>query len=227
MIPFRTTAPCLRSPVVTASMIFVNIAVFFYQEGLSDGAQHAFVVRFALIPAIYGDPAWSRAVGLDPADLLPLLTNTFLHGGYLHLIVNMWTLWLFGLPVEDRLGPARFAGLYVGCGAAGSAAHMAFNLDSVVPALGASGAIAGVLGAFVWLFPRAKVAAVVPIIFIPWIVHLPAILYAGIWFAIQMVEGWGALAADPTAGGIAWWAHIGGFVAGVCAAMALRVHAKS
>lgn len=222
MIPFRTTAPCFRSPVVTTSLIFLNVAAFFYQEGLSDRAEHAFIVQFALIPAIYGDPVGARAVGLDPGNLLPLLTNTFLHGGYLHLIVNMWTLWLFGLPVEDRLGHGRFAALYLGCGAAGSVAHAAFNLDSAVPALGASGAIAGVLGAFVWLYPRAKVATVVPIIIIPWIFHLPAILYAGIWFTIQMFEGWGALSADPAASGIAWWAHIGGFVAGLGVAIALQ-----
>ena len=227
MIPFRTTAPCFRSPVVTVSLIFLNIAVFFFREGLSERAEHAFIVQFALIPAIYGDPAGARAVGLDPGNLLPLLTNTFLHGGYLHLIVNMWTLWLFGLPVEDRLGPGRFVALYLGCGAAGSAAHTLFNLDSAVPALGASGAIAGVLGAFVWLHPRARVAAVVPIIVIPWIFHLPAIFYAGIWFVIQVFEGWWALGADPAAGGIAWWAHIGGFVAGVAAAIALQPRAQT
>jgi membrane associated rhomboid family serine protease len=224
MIPFATTAPCHRSPVVAMSLIVLNIAVFFYQEGLGERAEYAFVTTFALIPAVYGNPAAARDAGLDPANLLPLISNTFLHGGYLHLIVNMWTLWLFGLPVEDRLGPARFAALYLGCGAAGSLAHLAFNLSSQVPALGASGAIAGVLGAFVWIYPRAKVAAVVPIIIIPWIFHLPAILYAGVWFLIQIVEGWGSLGADPMSGGIAWWAHIGGFAAGL--ALAIGFHAR-
>ncbi|HRK96748.1 MAG TPA: rhomboid family intramembrane serine protease, partial [Rhodospirillales bacterium] len=173
MIPFRTTAPCHRSPVVSVSLIFLNIAVFFYQEGLGEQAEYAFITTFALIPAVYGSPAAARDAGLDPGNLLPLISNTFLHGGYLHLIVNMWTLWLFGLPVEDRLGPFRFSALYLCCGAAGSLAHLAFNLSSQVPALGASGAIAGVLGAFVWIYPRAKVAAVVPIIVIPWIVQPP------------------------------------------------------
>lgn len=224
MIPFATTAPCHRSPVVAMSLIVLNIAVFFYQEGLGERAEYAFVTTFALIPAVYGHPAAAREAGLDPTNLLPLISNTFLHGGYLHLIVNMWTLWLFGLPVEDRLGPSRFAALYLGCGAAGSLAHLAFNLSSQVPALGASGAIAGVLGAFVWIYPKAKVAAVVPIIIIPWIFHLPAILYAGIWFLIQIVEGWGSLGADPMSGGIAWWAHIGGFAAGL--ALAIAFHAR-
>lgn len=225
MIPFRTTAPCHRSPVVSVSLIFLNIAAFFYQEGLGEQAEYAFITTFALIPAVYGSPAAARDAGLDPGNLLPLISNTFLHGGYLHLIVNMWTLWLFGLPVEDRLGPLRFSALYLCCGAAGSLAHLAFNLSSQVPALGASGAIAGVLGAFVWIYPRAKVAAVVPIIVIPWIVHLPAMLYAGIWFLIQMIEGWSAIGADPLAGGIAWWAHIGGFVAGL--ALAVALHART
>lgn len=227
MIPFRTTAPCHRSPVVSVSLIFLNIAVFFYQEGLAEQAEYAFITTFALIPAVYSSPAAARDAGLDPGNLLPLISNTFLHGGYLHLIVNMWTLWLFGLPVEDRLGPLRFSALYLCCGAAGSLAHLAFNLSSQVPALGASGAIAGVLGAFVWIYPRAKVAAVVPIIVIPWIVHLPAILYAGIWFLIQMIEGWSALGADPLAGGIAWWAHIGGFAAGLALAVALHARTRS
>jgi membrane associated rhomboid family serine protease len=227
MIPFRTTAPCYRSPIVSTSLIVLNIAVFFYQEGLSDRARHAFIQTFALVPAIYGDPAGARAAGFEPGNLLPLVSNTFLHGGYLHLIVNMWTLWLFGLPVEDRLGHGRFAALYLGAGTAGSLAHTAFNLASAVPALGASGAIAGVLGAFVWLFPRARVAAIVPIIVIPWIVHLPAILYAGIWFFIQIFEGWAALSADPMTGGIAWWAHIGGFAAGVTLAITFAARTRS
>jgi membrane associated rhomboid family serine protease len=164
----------------------------------------------------------ARQAGLDPTNLLPFITNTFMHGGYLHLIVNMWTLWLFGLPVEDRLGPWRFLLFYLVCGTAGSVTHLVFNLTSAVPALGASGAIAGVLGGFAWLCPRAMVAVVVPIFFFPLFFRLPALVFTAIWFLFQLVPGVAVLSATATGGGIAWWAHVGGFVAGLLIAMKIR-----
>ena len=226
MIPYRTTASCHASPVVTMTLIVVNIGVFFLQKGLQPREAVAFIFTYALVPAIYGNPDLAREAGLDPTSLLPFVTNTFMHGGYLHLIVNMWTLWLFGLPVEDRLGPWRFLLFYLACGTAGSLAHFLFNLDSVVPALGASGAIAGVLGGFVWLCPRAKVAVVQPIFFFPLIFQLPTLVFAVIWFVLQLVPGVASLSAAPDVGGIAWWAHIGGFVAGLLIAMKLRPRAR-
>ncbi len=222
MIPFRTTVATSRSPVVTMTLIVTNIAVFFVQLGLSPSEQLRFVYTYALVPAVYTDPALARAVGLDATNFLPLVTNTFMHGGFLHIILNMWTLWLFGVPLEDRLGPWRFLLFYLACGTLGSIAHLIFNLHSVVPALGASGAIAGVLGGFAWLFPRAKIAVVIPIVFIPLIFHWPALLFTAFWFALQLFQGAAALGAGPTAAGIAWWAHIGGFLAGLAIAFWLR-----
>ena len=169
------------------------------------------------MPARYTKPAFAREHGLDPTNLWPLLTNTFMHGGWLHLIVNMWTLWLFGGPLEARLGTARFLGLYLVCGAFASLAHLAFNLGSTVPALGASGAVAGVLGGFALSYPRAKVHLLTLVLFFPATWRLPAVAYTAIWFLFQIVPAILALAtpAAESAGGIAWWAHIGGFVAGI------------
>lgn len=221
MIPFRTTAPCHGSPVVTMSLIVANIAVFFFQKGLSPQQVTEFVYAYALIPAIYGNPDMARQQGFDPTNFLPMVTNTFMHGGYLHLIINMWTLWLFGLPVEDRLGRWRFLLFYLGCGVVGSLCHLAFNLHSVVPTLGASGAVSGVLGGFFRLFPREKVVIVQPIFVLPLIFGIPTLWFTVLWFGIQFLEGARAFASGTT-GGIAWWAHIGGFVAGVAAVSLLR-----
>jgi membrane associated rhomboid family serine protease len=222
MFPYRTTAPCHSSPVVTMTLIVINIGVFFIEKGLQPQDAVAFIYTYALVPAVYGNPEMARQAGLDPTNLLPFITNTFMHGGYLHLIVNMWTLWLFGMPVEDRLGPWRFLLFYLACGTAGSVGHLVFNLTSTVPALGASGAIAGVLGGFAWLCPRAMVAVVVPIFFFPLFFRLPALVFTAIWFLFQLVPGFAALSAAETTVGIAWWAHIVGFVAGLLIAMKIR-----
>lgn len=220
MIPFRTDATAHRSPIITMAMILANIAVFFTERGLPPDAQERFLYTYALVPALFSDPELAGAAGFDVAMPWPLITNTFLHGGYLHLVLNMWTLWLFGVAAEDRLGHVRFLVLYLVSGAAGSLAHLVFNLDSVIPALGASGAIAGVLGGFTWLLPRARVAILFPIIIFPLIFNVPALVYTVVWFALQVVQGTLSLNNGATAspGGIAWWAHIGGFVAGIIAA---------
>jgi membrane associated rhomboid family serine protease len=221
MIPYRTSVTAHRSPVVTMSLIVINIAVFVLQAGMSPPAAEEFVYTYALVPLGVSNPAMARAYGIDPEGLLPLVSNTFLHGDALHLLVNLWTLWLFGLPVEDRLGPWRFLLFYLACGIAGSVAHLATNLHSVVPALGASGAIAGVLGAFTRLHPKAKVAVIQPIFLLPLIFHPPAVVFTAIWFAFQIFGGAAALGDSGESGGIAWWAHIGGFAAGLAIAFAV------
>ncbi|MFQ5958000.1 MAG: rhomboid family intramembrane serine protease, partial [Alphaproteobacteria bacterium] len=209
-----TSAPIREAAFVVVALIAVNVVVFLYQIGLPAAAGEAFIYRYALLPARFAYPELAERVGLDPYNYLPFLTNTFMHAGWFHIIVNMWTLWLFGRPVEARLGAPRFLFFYLACGALASAAHFAFNLDSVVPALGASGAVAGVLGGYTLLFPRARVTVVVPIAFIPYVFHLPAVVYTLVWFALQVLQGTAAL-AEADAGGIAWWAHIGGFVGGL------------
>lgn len=197
-------------------IIATNALAFLYQETLSEPELQAFLYQHALVPARYFVPGWGWRAGLPPTDLTPYLTNTFLHGGWLHIILNMWTLYIFGPALEDRLGMARFAVLYLASGLAASVAHAIFNATSDVPVLGASGAIAGVTAAYALRFPFAWVRVVVPIVFIPIFFSVPAMVFAGLWFAIQVLQGTGEL-LSPFAGaaGIAWWAHIGGFLAGL------------
>ncbi len=222
MIPVRTSVEVDEIPGAVIGLIIANAAVFLYLSGLPESAAQEFINHNALVPARYSQRGFARAHGLDPSNVLPLLTNTFMHAGWLHLIVNMWTLWLFGRPLEERLGAPRFIVFYLLCGALASMAHLAFNLGSTVPALGASGAVAGVLGGYTLLYPRAKVHLLTLVLFFPATWRLPAVVYTAIWFVfqlvpaiVQLVQGMAGLAAPEDSGGIAWWAHIGGFLAGL------------
>lgn len=215
MIPFRTTAPSDGSAVMTMSLIAANVAIYFIQIGFDGQAAKVFIYTYALVPGVFTHPDAALQAGLDPTNLLPFVSNTFMHGGALHLIFNMWTLWLFGVPVESALGKWRFLLFYLAAGLAGSIGHMVFNLDSMIPALGASGAIAGVLGGFAILHPKARVLVAQPIFFFPLVFPLPAYLYTLIWFGLQAWGGFSEIGASSNSGGIAWWAHIGGFVVGV------------
>ena len=222
MIPIRDSVPCRRPTPVVAGLIAVNALVFLMVWSLPPQGVAAVIGDYALIPLRYTEPAWARAKGLDPTDYAPFLTNTFLHGGWLHVILNMWTLWIFGCAVEDRLGAARFTLLYFASGIIASASHFAFNAASPVPALGASGAIAGVIGAYAVRFPRARVVLLVPVLFLPLLFQVPALAFAAIWFALQVLQGAQEILAPTMAGGIAWWAHVGGFLAGVGLILVLR-----
>jgi membrane associated rhomboid family serine protease len=215
VFPIQSTVPTRYPAVVTWILIAGNCAIFFVQLGLSPPERELFMLRFALIPARYFTALASNGPGETFADYLPLVTNTFLHGGWLHLISNMWTLWLFGPAVEDRLGSARYLVFYLTCGVLASAAHVMFNPLSVVPALGASGAIAGVLGCYARLFPFARVVVLVPILFLPLFFSVPAIAFVGLWFLLQILQGTVELFTLSTGGGVAWWAHVGGFLAGL------------
>ncbi len=214
MFPIHNTVPTRSMPLVTWGLIAANCVVFIFEASLDPLNFEWFVWRFALVPARDFALLTGDAGGPAATDYLRFVTNTFLHGGWLHLIVNMWTLWLFGLVVEDRLGHARYFWFYIGCGIVASLTHAMFNPDSELPALGASGAIAGVLGCFMRLFPLARVVVVVPIVFIPLFFQVPAFLFAGFWFLMQVLQGTAELLAPTTGGGVAWWAHIGGFVLG-------------
>jgi membrane associated rhomboid family serine protease len=215
MFPIQNAVPCRYPPVVTWALIATNCAVFLFLLSLSPRELDWFLIHFALIPARYFT---SLAFGnAEPAllDYLPFFTNMFLHAGWLHLILNMWTLWLFGPTIEDRLGPGRYLVFYLVCGVLASVTHAAFNSTSTVPALGASGAIAGVLGCYVRLFPFARVVVLIPILFLPLFFEVYAFVFVGLWIAIQVLQGTAELFAPSTGGGVAWWAHIGGFVAGL------------
>ena len=213
MIPIRNAVPSRYPPVVTWLLIATNCLVFLLQNSLSPADLEEFLRDFALIPARYTAGFVDGDVSV--ADLLPFFTMMFLHGGWLHLILNMWTLWLFGPTVEDRLGHGRYLAFYLACGLAASIAHVVFNPTSIVPALGASGAIAGVLGCYMRLFPMARVVVVVPIIFIPLFFEVYAFVFVGLWFLVQIFQGTVELLLSTSGGGVAWWAHVGGFVAGL------------
>jgi membrane associated rhomboid family serine protease len=213
MFPIRNAVPTRYPPTVTWALIVVNCAVFLFQISLSPAELEEFLAQFALIPARYTHPFLFGGGPLGADDLIPFGTMMFLHGGWLHLILNMWTLWLFGPAIEDRLGHGRYLAFYLVCGIAAGIAHAVFNPTSIVPALGASGAIAGVLGCYMWMFPLSRVIVVVPILFIPLFFELYAFVFIGFWFLMQLLQGAVELLA-PSAGGVAWWAHVGGFVVG-------------
>lgn len=215
MFPIRDSVARSRQPAVVWAIIALNVAVFAYQLSLTAPELQAFIVQHALIPLRYFSPSWAARHDLSPADVTPFLTNTFMHGGFLHIILNLWTLYIFGPALEDRLGPARFLALYLAAGVIASIAHAAFNASSALPALGASGAIAGIIGAYAVRFPYAWVRVLVPIIIFPLFFSIPAMLFAGLWFLMQVMQGTGSLFLPGDGGGIAWWAHIGGFLAGL------------
>jgi membrane associated rhomboid family serine protease len=221
MLPIEIAVPTRYPAIVTYALIAANSTVFLFQISLSPPELEAFMRQFALIPARYfAAPAGVPTQGL--LDYLPFFSNMFLHGGWLHLILNMWTLYLFGPAVEDRLGSARYLIFYLACGLLASIAHASFNPTSTIPALGASGAISGVLGSFIMMFPLARLLIVIPILFFPFFFQVPAILFAAIWFFSQVTAGIAELFMPPQAGGIAWWAHTGGFVGGLALTPLLR-----
>lgn len=214
MIPLRDRNPSGTFPFVTIGLIVANVLVFLYQ--LSLGAElPAFLFHYGLVPAkfhYYGEIpeiAFSHLI-------FPFLTSMFFHGGWLHIIGNMWYLWIFGDNIEDRLGHFVFFLFYILCGVGAAFVHTVLNLHSTVPCVGASGAIAGVLGAYLVTFPFARVLTAVPIFFFIQIIEIPAVLLLLFWFVLQFFSGTLSIAATAqTGGGVAWWAHVGGFLCGM------------
>jgi membrane associated rhomboid family serine protease len=214
MIPIKDTVPGRTFPFFTFLLIAANGLVFLFQLSLPEPHLEELVYLFGLVPARYTHPAWTAAVGLPLDGYWPFITNTFLHGGWFHLIANRWSLYLFGDNVEDRLGHLRFLLFYLLAGVAANLVHFVVNHDSTMPVIGASGAIAGVMAAYLRLFPFARIITLFPIFFIPYFFEVPAYLFMGIWFLTQVFSGAASLAVAEGGGGIAWWAHIGGFAVG-------------
>jgi membrane associated rhomboid family serine protease len=215
MFPIKDTVPRQHFPVMTFTIITVNVLAFLLELSLPQGAQNDLIYLFGLVPARYTHPAWAEFVGLPLDNYWPFLTNLFLHGGWLHIIANMWFLYLFGDNVEDRMGPVRFLLFYLLAGAAANFVHFIVNRDSTMPVIGASGAIAGVMAAYMRLFPRARIIMLVPILFFPLFFEVPALFFMLFWFLLQLVSGAASLAVAHSGEGIAWWAHVGGFVLGL------------
>jgi membrane associated rhomboid family serine protease len=215
VIPIRDTIPSRSAPVVTWALIAVNAAVFLCELQFAPEQLEQFFYLLGIVPARYSHPEWARSIGFPIDDYWPFVTSMFLHGGWLHLIANMWTLWLFGKAVEDRMGRMRFLLFYLLTGLAAGLAHWFTNADSTIPTVGASGAIAGVLGAYFILYPHARIIVMLPILFFPFFFELPALIYIGFWFLSQVYSGTLSGLGPNDVGGVAWWAHVGGFLAGV------------
>lgn len=208
MIPLRDTVRARTYPLVNHALIGVNILVFLLQTAQGVELQR-FIYEYGLVPARYSVPV-IRHYFSAAEQVFALVSFMFLHGGFWHLLGNLWTLYIFGDNVEDRLGPLRYGLFYLLCGVASGLAHMLLNRYSNIPTIGASGAIAGVMGAYFLLYPRARILTLIPIIIIPYFIEIPAFIFLGIWFVLQFIN-----AAGNSGAGIAWWAHIGGFVFGM------------
>jgi membrane associated rhomboid family serine protease len=221
MIPLRDTNPRHGFPFITLAIILANCAVFFREVASSEAALNAMFESYALIPA--RTTAFFSGQPVAPSEaILPVFTSMFLHGGWMHLIGNMWFLWIFGDNVEDRTGHGRYLLLYLASGLAGALGHVLFSANSTVPTVGASGAIAGVMGAYLITFPHARILTLVPIIFFLTTVEIPAFLILLYWLVLQFFSGAASLGADASQGGVAWFAHVGGFVAGIPLMLLLR-----
>lgn len=207
-IPLKDLNPRRAYPVVNTTLILANIIVFIYEYTLPPQAFKTFMTVNATIPARF--PAWLSGHAPFDAAFLPLLTSMFLHSGFAHIVGNMLFLWIFGDNVEDFFGHATYLLFYLVCGVGSGLLHIFFNLHSALPAVGASGAISGVMGAYLILFPRSQILTLVFIFLIP----IPAVIILGGWFVMQFLSAVGTLGAT-TSGGVAWWAHVGGFLLGM------------
>ncbi len=213
MIPLRDTIPARRTAWIVRALILLNIAGFFLEWRQREQLE-AFLYRFGVVPALWSGTPWSDLLQWLRLALT-LISSQFLHGGVLHLGGNMLYLWIFGDNVEDRVGHGRFLVLYLTCGVGAAVAQILMQPEATVPMIGASGAIAGVLGAYFLLFPLARIVTLIPIIFIWQTVELPAFLFLGFWFVLQWLQGMTTIGQMAHLGGVAWWAHVGGFVSGL------------
>jgi len=221
MIPLKDMTPRRSFPAMTLLLILANVVVFFYQISLSPRAGNALVMTLGLVPArIQFALTGAHHVTLAQA-FVPLFTCMFLHGRWMHIIGNMWFLWIFGGNVEDRFGSLPYLLFYLVCGLGSGISQVIFSWGSNIPSIGASGAISGVLGAYLALFPGSRILTLVPLFIIWFTARIPAFVFILLWFLVQFVSGIGTLAM-ANAGGVAWWAHVGGFLVGLLIAMASK-----
>ena len=224
MIPLRDANPTRRTPVVTLGLIVACFVVFAWELGLqatSEASLNAFVTEWGVVPRELLD-AWGDDQ-IASQETATLVTSQFLHGGWLHLIGNMLYLWIFGNNIEDRLGRVLFLLFYLAGGVIAALTQVAVDPDSTVPLIGASGAIAATLGAYLVLFPGARITTLVFLGFFYQLINVPAVVVLGFWFVLQLLDGVGQIGRETGAGGIAFFAHIGGFVAGAAVGWLLRV----
>ena len=216
-LPLRDENPTRSTPLVTWTLMAINVVVFLFEVVIGDEALHGVFGAFGVVPA----ELLAQPVGRS----YTLISSMFLHGGWMHLIGNMWFLYIFGDNVEDRLGKPLFVLFYLAAGIGAAALQVAVQPASTIPTIGASGAIAGVLGAYAIVYPGARVLTLVWLFIFVRLLHVPAVLFLGFWFAMQFFSGVGALASSG-GGGVAWWAHVGGFVVGGAVGYLLRLRSR-
>ncbi|MFC1824436.1 rhomboid family intramembrane serine protease [Thermodesulfobacteriota bacterium] len=210
MIPIRDTIQSRNYPIVNLSIIGINVLLYLVE--MTQGPHlNRFIYLYGLVPERYSNPEVAAYFGFG-RQVFALFSFMFIHGGFWHLLGNMWCLYIFGDNVEDRLGHLRYIIFYLLCGWASGLSHLFINWNSGIPTIGASGAIAGVMGAYLILYPRARILTLIPIFFLPYFIEIPAFFFLGFWFFIQFLS---AAGSHGQAGGVAWWAHIGGFISGI------------
>jgi len=209
MIPLRSSEPHYTRPTATLLIILANVLVFFYELSLGNGYQlNRFIAQYGIVP--------------DRFTVASIFTSMFIHGGWLHIAGNMWFLWVFGRGIEDLLGHGKYLFFYLTCGVAAAIAHVVMNANSTVPTVGASGAIAGVMGAYLVKFPRARVVTLVLLFIFITTVDIPAAFLLLYWFAIQFFNGVGSVGySQASSGDVAWFAHVGGFITGILLVMVM------
>jgi membrane associated rhomboid family serine protease len=225
MIPLRDENPSRTVSLVNITLILANVSVFIYQNFFISGGAAPLLLRLGCIPYEF-----THFVDISPPALvsvpLTIITAMFMHGGWVHLLGNMLFLWIFGDNIEDKLGHFRYLSFYLLCGLIASLSHILTNISSQVPSIGASGAIAGVMGAYMVLFPRARIRTLLILGIFIQIVRIPAIVMLGYWILIQVLSGFAEF-GSRTGGGIAWFAHIGGFIAGFFLIMVMKKPEKA
>jgi len=212
MFPLKDDNPTTITPIITGILIFLNVVIFLYQVSLGPQGSQIFAYEYGAIPAVVtGEQRLPAGIAVIP-PFLSMFTSMFLHGGWMHLIGNMWFLWIFGNNIEEAMGSLRYLVFYIVCGFLASGAHVLSNAGSTLPSIGASGAIAGVMGAYILLYPRARVLTLIFLFFFVRLLYIPAGLVLGFWFFLQLISG--SMTGGQSGGGVAFWAHIGGFIAG-------------
>ncbi|MDD5579484.1 MAG: rhomboid family intramembrane serine protease [Methylobacter sp.] len=214
MIPIRDTAPCNSKPYVTWGLIVICVIIFVAMQLMPGQLSYRLVNLYGMVPVRYSNPQWAISSGLPYDNYLSFLTSLFLHGNWLHLIINMWFLWIFADSIEDRMGHLRFLIFYLLCGLLATFLQWYFAPTLAIPVVGASGAIAGVLAAYFFLYPLERVVIWVPILFLPILIHVPAIAFLGLWIIIQLHNATTSILFEGVTVDVAWWAHLGGFIAG-------------
>lgn len=213
MFPLKDNILSLKKPYVTYIIIAANTIIYLFQFIIPRQIEELFIFRYGLVPAIFSKALLEHRLTIR--EVYPFLTSMFLHGNWLHIISNMWVLWIFGDNIEDRLGHFKYTLFYFLSGLSAMLCHYIFSPSSTIPAIGASGAVAGVMGAYFILFPHSRILTFIPVIFIPALIHIPAVVYLLLWFLMQLYNG--ALGSIIGGGrsGTAWWAHVGGFLSGI------------